>query len=48
MANKSVADQVRTLNERREKLLEQAKEEALRRAQAAVDELNALGFSFFS
>ena len=43
---KSVADQLRALDEQRGKILGQAKEEALKRAQVAVDELNSLGFSY--
>ena len=46
MANKSVADQLKTLDEQRQKILGQAKEEALRRVQVAIDELNSLGFSY--
>lgn len=46
MAGKSVVDQLKSLDDQRQKILGQAKEEALRRVQAAIDELNNLGFSF--
>lgn len=43
---KSIADQLRALDDQRTKLLAGAKEEALGKVREAVDELNALGFSF--
>lgn len=43
---KSVAEQLRVLDEQRTKLLDGAKQEALTKAREAVDELNALGFSY--
>lgn len=43
---KSVIDQLKALDEQRTKLLDGARSEALQKAQAAVDELNELGFSY--
>jgi hypothetical protein len=42
----SVLDQIRKLDEQREKLLNDAKQEALKKAEAAIEELNELGFSY--
>lgn len=46
MAQRSVLSQLRTLDQQRRKLLGQAKTEALANAQAAVDDLNNLGFNY--
>jgi hypothetical protein len=42
----SVLDELKALNEQREKLLVQAKKEALEQADKAVAELNELGFHY--
>ena len=42
----SVLDELKALNEQREKLLEAAKREALEKAEKAVAELNGLGFHY--
>lgn len=42
----STMDQIKKLDEQRRKLLEDAKQEALEKAQRAVAELNSLGFSY--
>lgn len=42
----SVLDQLKKLDEQREKLLSDAKEEALTKAKAAIAELNELGFAY--
>lgn len=42
----SVLDEIRKLDEQKAKLLSQAKDEALRKAQQAVKELNELGFDY--
>ena len=42
----SVLDELKALNERRERLLEAAKTEALEKAERAVAELNELGFNY--
>jgi ribosomal protein L37E len=43
---KSAIQRIKELDAERSKLLEQAKEEALRKANEAVAELNALGFNY--
>ena len=45
MANTAL-DQIKKLDDQRNKLLDQARNEALARASEAVDDLNALGFSY--
>jgi hypothetical protein len=42
----SVLEQLKKLDEQRQKLLDGAKQEALAKAEAAVVELNAIGFSY--
>lgn len=42
----SVLEKIRQLDAQKEKLLADAKKEALAKAQAAVDELNELGFNY--
>ena len=42
----SVLDELKALNEQRDKLLEAAKREALEKAEKAVAELNELGFHY--
>lgn len=42
----SVLDQIKKLDEQREKLLADAKEEALTKAKAAIADLNSLGFGY--
>lgn len=42
----SVMEQIRKLDEEKAKLLNQAKEDALRRAEEAVQELRELGFNY--
>lgn len=42
----SVLEQLQKLDEQRAKLLEGAKAEALKKAEAAVEELNGLGFAY--
>lgn len=42
----SVMDKIRQLDEEKSKLLDSAKREALEKAQAAISDLNALGFSY--
>ena len=42
----NILDQLKKLDEQRAKLIEDAKAEALAKANAAVEELNALGFSY--
>jgi hypothetical protein len=44
--NMSVLDELKALNEQRDKLLEAAKREALEKAEKAVAELNELGFRY--
>jgi hypothetical protein len=39
-------EQIKKLDDQRTKLLDQAKHEAMTRAQEALDDLNALGFAF--
>ena len=41
-----VLEKLRSLDEQRNKLLDEAKAEALQNARKAVDELNALGFNY--
>ena len=41
-----VLEKLRSLDEQRNKLLDEAKTEALANARKAIDELNALGFSY--
>lgn len=43
---KSVLDELRSLDERRNQLLSSAKAEAMEKAKAAIEELNGLGFNF--
>jgi len=42
----SVFDQIRKLDEEKQKLVQQAKTEALKAAESAIAELNALGFNY--
>ena len=42
----SVIDQIRKLDEQKAKLLQDAKKEALGRAEAAIADLNSLGFNY--
>lgn len=42
----AVLDQIRRLDEQKEKLLQDAKQEALAKANAAIGELNELGFNY--
>ena len=42
----SVLDEIRKLDEQKAKLLNQAKKEALQKAEAAIRELNELGFDY--
>jgi hypothetical protein len=42
----SVLEQIKKLDEQRAKLLSDAKTEALAKAEAAIEELNSLGFSY--
>jgi hypothetical protein len=42
----NVADQIRKLDDQRKKLIEGAKAEALQSVQEAIDNLNALGFTY--
>lgn len=42
----SVLDQIRKLDEQKAQLLETAKKEALKKAEAAIAELNELGFNY--
>lgn len=44
--NMSVLDQLKKLDEQRAKLMADAKAEALAKAEAAVADLNAIGFSY--
>lgn len=46
MAKASVLDQIRALDEQKAKLMDEAKSSALANAQAAVAELNELGFNY--
>jgi single-stranded DNA-specific DHH superfamily exonuclease len=39
-------EELKKLDQQRQKLIENAKQEAMKKAQAAVDELNSLGFNF--
>jgi hypothetical protein len=41
-----VLDEIRKLDDRRSKLLDEAKEEALQRVNEAISDLNALGFNY--
>jgi len=45
MANTAL-EQIKKLDDQRNKLLDQAKNEALTRAQEAIEDLNALGLSY--
>jgi hypothetical protein len=42
----SAAEQIRKLDDQRKKLIEGAKAEAIQNVQKAIDDLNALGFSY--
>lgn len=42
----SALDRIRELDKERQKLIEEAKEEALQRAKAAVKDLNDLGYAY--
>jgi len=42
----SILDQIRELEEQKNKLLEQARKEAVTKAEVAIAELNALGFNY--
>jgi hypothetical protein len=42
----SAAEQIRKLDDQRKKLIEGAKAEAMQNVQKAIDDLNALGFSY--
>lgn len=42
----STMDQIKKLDEQRRKLLDDAKQEALEKAQRAIAELNSLGFNY--
>ena len=42
----STLDQIRKLDEQRQRLVEQARDDALKRAQDAIAELNELGFAY--
>lgn len=42
----SILDQIRQLEEQKTKLLEQARKEAVTKAEVAIAELNALGFNY--
>jgi hypothetical protein len=46
MAEKSAIQRIKELDEERAKIFDQAKEEALEKAKAAVEELNALGLDY--
>jgi hypothetical protein len=46
MAEKSAIQRIKELDEERARIFDQAKEEALERAKAAVAELNALGLHY--
>jgi len=46
MTDKSAIQRIKELDEERARLFEQAKEEALRRATEAVEDLNALGLNY--
>jgi hypothetical protein len=46
MTDKSPIQRIKELDEERAALFEQAKEEALRRATQAVEDLNALGLNY--
>jgi hypothetical protein len=46
MSDKSAIQRIKELDEERAALFEQAKEEALRRANEAVSDLNALGLKY--
>ena len=46
MSDKSPVQRIKELDQERATLFEQAKEEALRRANQAVEDLNALGLNY--
>jgi hypothetical protein len=46
MSDKSAVQRIKELDQERATLFEQAKEEALRRANEAVEDLNALGLNY--
>ena len=46
MSDKTTIQRIKELDQERATLFEQAKEEALRRATQAVDDLNALGLKY--
>jgi hypothetical protein len=46
MSNQSPIERIKELDKERATLFEQAKEEALRRANEAVEDLNALGLNY--
>jgi hypothetical protein len=46
MSEKSAIQRIKELDQERATLFEQAKEEALRRANQAVEDLNALGLNY--
>ena len=46
MSEQSAIQRIKALDQERATLFEQAKEEALRRANQAVEDLNALGLNF--
>ena len=46
MTDKTAVQRIKELDEERASLFEQAKEEALRRANQAVEDLNVLGLSY--
>ena len=46
MSDKSAIQRIKELDQERATLFEQAKDEALRRAQEAVEDLNALGLNY--
>jgi hypothetical protein len=46
MSDKSAVQRIKELDQERATLFEQAKEEALRRANQAVEDLNALGLTY--
>ncbi|MDP1732475.1 MAG: hypothetical protein Q8L54_15140, partial [Devosia sp.] len=46
MATNTVLDKIRKLDEEKAKLMSEAKAQALQNAQAAVAELNELGFNY--
>jgi hypothetical protein len=46
MSDKSAIQRIKELDQERATLFEQAKEEALRRANQAVEDLNALGLNY--